>query len=315
MRAMTTGKQALRLLTRPIAAYIILSILYVTLIFTLPANRATLEAYNLTPLGYRIMAFSLSLPALISWLAAFIGFQKLEEYARAIKNTSDGRFFKRLAKGAAWLAWGLPITLIIATLLSGLANKWPSFLPAATIMTNYILLMVPLVAFSNIGGAASGLVGHARLKFNTYSNRLVILMFIIGGVVYCVLTFRWFDLKTPGSTHNPYYMPLWLTLLTLTIPYLYAWFVGLLATYELAIYSRSVQGLLYRSALRYLAGGLIVVIAASIILQYITIAQPSYGKITFDWRLLGVLTFRLLRGVGFVLIILGAARLKKIEEI
>lgn len=312
---MKTAKQTVRLISRPPVAFALLATLYIALIFTLPANRATMEAYNLTPLGYRIVYFSLILPSLIAWFAAFTGYFKLGEYARSISSTPEGSHFQKLATGAAWLAWSLPVAAIIGVTLGGIANKWPDFLPTAAIISNYVNLILPLIAFSIIGVSARGLLSQAKLHFDQHTSQWIMLLFVLAGVLYCFLTFRWFDLSNPGSTDNPYYMPIWLTLLTVSIPYLYAWFVGLLAAYDITLFSKNVRGVLYKHALRYLVAGLVVVIASSVTLQYINTADPRFGKIIFDERLLLVLVFRLLRALGFILLIIGALRLKKIEEV
>jgi hypothetical protein len=134
-------------------------------------------------------------------------------------------------------------------------------------------------------------------------------------VLYCYLTFRQFNPGSLGSTHNPYFLPIWLLLLTVIIPYLYAWFVGLLAAYEITSYSQQVRGVLYKQALHLLVGGLVAVIAGSILLQYISSVDPSPGHLVLDYRLLLVVLFRIVIGIGFVLIAAGANRLKRIEEV
>lgn len=312
---MKTVKQTVRLINRPLVAFAILTFFYTALIFTLPANRTTMETYNLTPLGYRIVYFSLILPSLAAWFAAFMGYARLREYAGSIRKTAEGPHFATLATGATWLAWSLPLGAILSVVLAGISNSWHGFLPAAAIISIYANLILALAAFSIIGGAARGLLSQAKLHFDNQANHFIMLLFVLAGVFYCFLTFRWFDLSNPGSTDNPYFMPIWLTLLTVSIPYLYAWFVGLLAAYEITLFSKNVRGVLYKHALRYLVAGLVVVIGSSVALQYINTADPRFGKIIFDERLLLAIIFSLLRALGFILLIVGALRLKKIEEV
>lgn len=312
---MMTLKQTARLLARPLVAFTVLALIYTILIFTLPPNHKTMEAYNLTPLGFRIIYFSMVIPSLITWFTSFFGYAKLREYANSISQTVEGEDYSQLARGATWLAWSLPLASIAAIILSGAANRWSNFLPTAVIISHYINLILPLVAFTIIGSAARRLTAHAKLKFAPQASRFIIILFVVAGVSYCLLTFRWFDLSNLTNTHNPYYLPLWLVLLTISIPYLYAWFVAMLASYEISLFRRHVSGLLYKNALRYLAVGLIVVVLSSIGLQYITAADPRFGKLIFDAQLLISIIFRLIRAIGFVLIIIGATRLKRIEEV
>lgn len=312
---MITRKQTVRLISQPLVAFTLLCVLFITLIFTLPANRVTMETYNLTPLGYRIVYFALALPSIAAWFAAFLGYLKLNEYSKSIRQTKEGDHFATLAKGATWLAWSLPLTALVGLTLNALTTTWPHLQPASVIISNYLNLILPLVAFSVIGIASRRLLADAKLSFTPSNSRFIMLLFVLAGVSYCLLTFRWFDLSSISSTDNPYFLPLWVTLLTISIPYLYVWFVGLLAAYEITLFRKNVKGILYRKALGYLAAGLVVVIACSIALQYITTAEPRLGKLIFDERLLAILGLRLMRALGFVFIVLGAIKLKKIEEV
>jgi hypothetical protein len=107
----------------------------------------------------------------------------------------------------------------------------------------------------------------------------------------------------------------WLLVLTIIIPYLYAWFIGLLAAFEITVVARQAKGILYRQALRLLAGGVSVVIAGLITIQYVRSVFPSGGKLSLGLVLLLIYLVYLIVAAGFVLITLGANRLKKIEEI
>jgi hypothetical protein len=103
--------------------------------------------------------------------------------------------------------------------------------------------------------------------------------------------------------------------LTVVIPYLYAWFVGLLATYEIGSFSQQIRGLLYRQALRLLSGGLVSVIISSIAIQYLLSASPRHGFVVVDGRLLWINIFRIIGGIGYIMIAFGVSRLKRIEDI
>lgn len=312
---MKTAKQAVCLFTHPMVAYAWLTSLYLLLVFSLPANQSTMEAYNLTSFGYSVVYFSLALPSLTAWFAAFFGYSKLSEYAASIKNTEEGTDFKKLALGAGWLAWSMPVGSILTLIMIGIGNKAEGFHSTAVILSNYINLLLFLTAFTIIGNASRSLVARSRLQFTPQSSRFIMSMFVLAGVTYCFLSFRWFDMGNLGSTANPYFLPFGWVLLTITIPYLYVWFVGLLSAYEINIFRRYVTGLLYKKALRYLVAGFTLVIISSIALQYVITTDPRFGIIAFDWRLLCALAFRIVRAIGFVMLILGALKLKKIEEV
>ena len=288
---------------------------YVVLIFVLPGNHATMDYYHLSAFGYRVANAALAIPTIAVWFAAFWGYAKLREYSRAIAISREGPQFARLASGCAWLAWSLPVTTISYFLLNGVANKWPAFHPAAIIISNYCALILALIAFITISLAARGMIGKSRLNLGLTSARLVMALFFVGGLAYCFFIFRHLDLTSLASTHNPYFLPAWLMIISVIIPYLYAWFIGLLAAYEISLFGANVHGLLYRRALLYMVSGLVAVVLSSIALQYISSVVPKSGDLLFDYRLLLILVVRIVGGVGFFVLAIGANRLKKIEEV
>ncbi len=292
-----------------------LACLFIVLIFVLPTSHATMHAYNLSSLQYRLITLSLAFPILVVWFAAFLGSAKLRDYAYQIRKTPQGLHFNNLANACTWLALSLPVPAIAGQLLNALANKWANFHPTAIIITNYINIILPLIAFSIVGIASRGLIRDAKLTLSLATTRFIMILFLVIGVLFCYLTFRQFDLTSLQASTNPYFLPLWLMVITVTIPSLYAWFVGLLAAYEIGLYSKQSHGLLYRKALRLMIGGLIAVIVSLIALQYLNSVQPRIGHLVLDYRLLLNLLFRIIGGIGFILLALGATRLKRIEEV
>ncbi len=295
--------------------FVAMASLYVLLIFLLPPSHSSLHDYHLTALQYRIVLLSLTLPTLVVWFAAFLGYYKLRQYAILIRETPEGPAFHKLATGCLWLALSLPLTAITGLLLSAAANHWNGFQSTSIITGNYLHLILPLIAFSIIGSASRELVNSNKLKFSFGTTRIIMVLFLAAGVVYCYLTFRQFSLTSLHASDNPYFLPLWLMVVTIIIPYLYVWFIGLLAAYEIMLYSKHIHGLLYRRSLKLMVAGLIAVITSSIALQYLNSVQPRVGHLILDYRLLINTLFSVVGGIGFVLLAMGAARLKRIEEV
>jgi hypothetical protein len=98
------------------------------------------------------------------------------------------------------------------------------------------------------------------------------------------------------------------------VPYLYAWFVGLLGIYELITYGRHVRGVLYRQAMQLLVLGLFATVVGSIASQYSRSVQPQ-GGLLLNVHLIFIVLFQIVTGIGFILIAAGAHRLKKMEEV
>lgn len=304
-----------KLTTRALQHFAWVAAFYVLLSLLLPASEATRQAYGLTTFEYHVVALLVAFPTLMVWLAAFIGYSQLRGYARAVRKTPEGIYFDQLAGGITWLAWSLPVSVIVPLVFNSIADNGRNFHAGSIIVSNYMTLILPLVAFSVIAGASRGLLATVKVKLTLTNARFIIAAFLLLGVLYCFATFRHFDLTSLGSTQNPYFLPLWFMVVTVTVPYLYAWFMGILAAFEITLFSRSVKGVLYKRPLGLLAAGLLLVILSSVAQQYTASVEPRLSHLVLDYRLVLTLLFRLITGGGFILIALGARRLQKIEEV
>lgn len=312
---MIVTKQTTQPATHAVVWCVILTTIYIILLFTLPINAITRNLYHLGSLEYRLIMFSAALPSIVVWFAAFIGYDALLKYAHAIRKTPEGKYFKQLATGCTWLVWSLPLTTILALLLNGIANQHPDFHPEATIIINYLNLLLALIAFVVIYRSARHLFTDDKFKaFSYLSARLLAGFFAVCAMYYCIVAIQHLDASRPGG-HNPYFLPAWLMFVTIMIPYLFAWLVGLVGTYMLALYGRQTAGLLYRRALSYLVGGLAAVIISSIGLQFTHIIFPRTGHLVLNSRFFIIVLLHILAATGFVCLAIGARRLKRIEEV
>jgi hypothetical protein len=281
----------------------------------LPANKVAVHNYHLTSAGYHSLLLAILLPYIGIWFAAFYGSAKLHDYAELIKKTPEGLGFTLIAKGFQWLAWGLPVPALISLWLNSIANAHPGFLPSALIITNYINVVVALVAFHLIGQGTRDLTTLTKSRLNAAEARTILLIFLTLGVAFCFFIFRHLNLHSLGSTDNPYYLPAWILIPTLIIPYLYAWFTGLLAAYEIILYGRHVSGVFYRQALSLLASGMTSVIASLIFVQYLRSIAPRAGHLSLNATLLLINIIFIFMAIGFVLMSFAASKLKRIEEV
>ena len=302
-------------LTSALKQYAVLSAIYLGIILFLPANKAALHNYNLTSSAYHLLLFLVVLPFIAIWFGAFYSYGRLRQYSDAILNTPEGKYFSTLANGFKWLAVGAAVSAILTSVLNAIADSHPHFTPAAAIIGNYASLLVPLVGYSYISTATRGLNIRAKITITSSATKLLIFSFMLVGVVYCFATFRQLDLHALTSTNNPYYLPAWLMILTLIVPYLFSWFVGLLAAYELYLYSRHTSGVFYQRSLRLLSYGVIAVITSSIVVQYLRTATPRSGHLALNTVLLIINIAFIFMGTGYILVSLGARQLRKIEEV
>ena len=299
----------------PMRAYLTLTVLYFLLIFILPSSKAAMAAYDLTSNQYHILLFLLVSPFAAIWFAAFYGYYKLRQYGNLVDNTKEGGPFSQLATGLGCLAYGLPVAAILSIVLAAIANENSSFMPTSVIINNYVSLIIPLIGFIFISNATKGLTSTLKLNSSLSSARFLVAFFILLGVLYCYFTFQQFDLNSLSSSDNPYYLPIWLLLSTITIPFLYSWFIGLLSAYELIQYSRNSHGLLYRQALQLVGYGIVAVIVSFIALQYVSSLVPRDGFLSINYTLVSTYITSFVMAAGFVSIAVGAHKLRKIEEV
>lgn len=295
--------------------YILLGIIYLLLAAALPVDAQASQIHRLTSGQYHLLQFMVNLPLLILSFSAFYGYAKLQNYADSIKQTPEGKDFNLLARGCKWLAWGVLIPAIITIILNSIANAKPSFTTTSLIITHYVSLIVALVAFGFINSGAHGLLTRTKKRLSATNLKILIMVFVLIGVIYCFLTFRNLAGNNIGSTNNFYSLPLWLMLFTVIIPYLYTWVVGLLAAYEIMLFSKLSRGVLYRHALQQVAYGLGIVIASSVALQYLSAAIARDENLSLNASLAATYAIRLGAAAGYILIARGALHMKKIEEV
>jgi hypothetical protein len=301
-------------LKRSLYACAILSVVYAGLILCLPGDQETIETYDLTTLKYRLLIMSIVLPYIAIWFAAFYGYAKLREYADAVKSTREGSAFLTISKGALWLALSLPVTSITSGVLTKLADRHPGFLASSEVISHYIAVVFAVIAFSYLSKGARLLMDTIKSKRPPFIViRILTFGFMVLGASYCYVTFTNI---VDGQNGAPYYLPPWILLLTLVVPYLFAWGQGLLATAELNTYKNAVAGLLYKKALRYISWGFLGAIFSSIVIQYITsVLGTKTNNLSLRVLLITLYLVLFVYAVAFVSIALGAKKLKRIEEI
>lgn len=288
---------------------------YLLLALLMPINRVEAHHYMLSAEAYHVLRFSLALPLAILWLVAFYGAERVRMYARSVAKTPEGKAYAMISKGCSWLAWGLILVPTASLVLKGIVNVSAGFRPTMIIIINYLELLFTIISFSYIATGARQMAAHAKRTYTPTAAISSQVIFIAGGVLYGYLTFRHLDLLSITSTHNPYFMPVWLIIISIIIPSLYAWFIGLLAAYDIILTSQQSQGVLYRKALQLLAFGLVILIGGLIAIQYLHTVSPRTGLLSLSPALALTYAIYMIMMLGFTLVFLGSRQLKRIEEV
>jgi hypothetical protein len=272
-------------------------------------SQQTLIQYHLSPFGVWLIYLTIIILLAAIWGAGFYGYVKLRAYVKLVHDGTDGKNVKVINRGIFLLVMWLPVSEDISTVLNYFAIRHQHMVPVVTIIDNYINLALPLAAFIFIGMGARGLSVLVERKYTYYISSLLMLAVAYVGIIYAHLV---------AATSNRtlvYHMSLWLILLTIVAPYVYMWFTGAMAAYEVHSYQRKVGGLLYRRSWNLLAFGCGWLIVTSIIFQFLTTLSARLGQLSIYWILAIIYSLLAVLSVGYVLIALGAARLQKIEEV
>lgn len=295
--------------------FVALAILYSALSFILPTSSATKSMYNLTDSEYMLLLFIVRIPIVLTWCLAFYAYRRLRLYANKISDTPEGKHFSKIATGIGWIAWGYAIPALIRTILYAFANQNPSFLSAALIITNYMFVIVTLMAFAYISGGAHQLARAGNIHLSIFQIRSVTAGLTALGILFCVLVASNLDMTSITNTDNAYHLPNWLIWSTIVLPYLFAWASGLFAAMEITILAKESPGIIYRRALFLLASGLVLMVVSLCAAQYILTIIPRTGYLTLGMSLVIIYVIYGIGSIGSVILAWGARRLKQIEEV
>lgn len=304
-------------LSSPYLPLLALIILYVALVFGLPPDPVTLDRLDISATELRLLTATVTLPLIAIWFAAFYGYVHFADYARTIRKSPEGRSYAKLATGLGILAYGLPISAITDSALDYIAQLNPGFIPASTIIDNYVSIIIVLAGFLVIYAGAKSLVTTVPRVFSSplYISFLAGFIALAVGYVYLVLTNPLRTHSTDVSNPAIYHLPDWLIIPTIILPYLLTWFIGLWAAQYIYHYHKIVKGIIYKSSFLYLSVGLSAVILGSILLQYISAVRNLLLDLALAPLLLVVYAILIAISIGYVLVALGAKKLQKIEEV
>jgi hypothetical protein len=137
------------------------------------------------------------------------------------------------------------------------------------------------------------------------------------GIVYLrVLLGYPYNNSTPDpAKYSSFYLPDWLIVSTLALPYLIGWGLGIKAAMNIVAYRRYVKGIIYKAALNRFVLGIFLVIGFAIILQLLVAFSTYFARASLSSILLVVYLIILLYSLGFLVIASGSKKLKAIERV
>lgn len=297
--------------------FVVLVAIYAVLVLALPVDHRLLVYYNLSILSLRLIELTYLIPEIIIWSLAYFGFSKILNYSKTIGTYKDGKQMKKLAIGIGIFAFGGPLVADITSILNAIAQKHLHLIPTSTIVGNYLSAAMALSAFLFLAYGARGLVDSIKWRPPYKAIQLFGIIYVVIAAFFSYLIFH----KLPNSlslgiTAKPqYYLPDWLLLTTLVIPYLYLWFIGGMAVLYIRAYRQKIKGLIYKRSLYSLEIGFSILIASHVILQYLTIISSKLITLKLVPLLSIIYPLLIVEALGYIFIAFGAMQLQKIEEI
>jgi hypothetical protein len=295
--------------------YLTLSVLLIFLVLVLPASKIVMQEYSIDASQYHLLLLLAELPLLALWFTAFTAYFRLHRYSILLPTTQEGLNWIGISRGFTWLAWGLAVSPLLSLLMNTYSADHQSFHAPAIIISNYLGILFPLVAFTFTSRHARGLLERADTSLNVRVTRTSIVASLIVGVMYCYLIFDHLSLHYPSNSVNTYYLPSWLVAVTIVVPSLYTWFIGVWSAFDISQLARRSPGLLYRRSLQVLSGGLIVVIGSLVAVQYLRLVIPRTGHLSINATFLTTNILYLAAMIGFLVMSIAIKQLQKIEEV
>lgn len=298
-------------------SYILLTLIYLALVWFLPPNRSSLDKYNISELEGKLLGLTFVLPLVGVWFSALYGYLRFRAYALLIRTSPEGPSFKYLADGLMILAFGLPFSSIISSLFNYYSARNPQWLATTTILRNYSDIVIYFSAFAILYIGARNLYKSLRVKQQKDEYFLKYNIFI---TITVSTVFAWLLIANPinagaGSSDSIYYLPNWLVIFTIAIPYLFSWYFGSMASYWLLKYQKRVTGKMYKQPFNNLAKGIAVIVFDAMLIRFIASLSPRLERLNLTPLLLIIYVLVLLYILGYGLVARGAKGLKKIEEV
>lgn len=291
--------------------------IYVALVVLVAPSPATLATYKISlTKAYAIIA-SLALMFCVIWITAVYGFVEVLKYSRTIRKTSDGKAIQKLAWGLGIIAFRFPLTSILSNINNAITKQNPAYTSTSVIIYNYFAVAGALLGFWLISVGTDQLLALVRKKPNPKVRTAFrfLCLLLITAYTYLAIGRGGYQYPLVPNGKANFYLPSWLIVSTIIVPYAYAWYLAFVASYNLTFYSRNVKGVLYKQALRWLAVGINLIIITTITTQFLSAQGSQINKLNLAPLLMLIWVLLISMAIGFAVVASGAKKLKKIEEI
>lgn len=298
---------------------IVVSLLYVWFSFTAPIDADSAAAFGLSTIQLRLVQVTIILPIVGSWIIGVIGYNQLLRFGNTTPFADQQTAFKRIAVGIMLLVSSSILPAFLNIIRNRLENTVSDIGVITTIISNYMDVFLPLVGLALIFVAIKSLaqsVNAPKLSFGklTVAGVLVIALSVLN--VWLVFTNDARQVATTVGGQATYYVSDSIIILTLLIPTIITWCIGIIGVMYSFHYQRFAVGIVFKTAIARFTWGLIFVLVATIMLQLLQSLGGTRLLAIGTEGILGIIyLFIILQTVGYLCIALGSKKFTVVEKI
>ena len=268
--------------------------------------------YGLSLVQIYVIKISILLPVLVIWLLAARGYKRLKKYAEAIKEHPDGKALQLISRSILLLLTYVMVQFIASAMVPYFRET--DYLPLAVFLQNHTPLVL---AFA---GSVYMLLGSMRLaamspktKYRLTRQLVVIALYLVISAIASWYFYQNIQTRFDLSGIPNFALPGALPLFTYALPYLLTWLLGIMSAIHILTYAFYAKGVIYMRPLQKLAGGILVILFTSFLIQLFLMTIRVVPGIPLQYVLLPVYGLQALYALGFALVHSGAKRLHLIE--
>ncbi len=301
----------------PFIVLITVWLIYGVLSILAPAAQATTR-YGISLFWTNILRLTILLPYLFIWLAALFSILRFTKYLKLISYRApeyDG--FKIITKGL----WMLLAVVVIPSFIGLISAYYPdsvSVQKTITILRNDITVIFYLAAFYFLW-RGSGKLSVALIKEKIKDKSVYVFSLLLTALLS--IGFVWFVINNPYRTFSDvptirptYFLTDISIFLTIIIPYVVIWLLGLLTIFNFRSLSRKISGIIYKNSFNLISRGIIIIISLLIALQFLSQASTYLSQASLAVILIIIYLILFAVAAGYLYIAYGAKELALIEE-
>lgn len=271
----------------------------------------SVSKYHVSPLAFDVLIISVLLPYLVCWLYGISGWLYLKEFAKNLPSGLERSGFAKIALGLLMQVMSLIIPTVIGAMYQYLTHNSTS--SGWTIFSNYMGILFPLVGSLLMYLGSAQLTKHIQPKITRLAKATTVLFpVVLFGIFYI---FMIFTNPTRQASADPtvaatYFLPDSMIVVTIVVPVIVTWMLGLLLVLNLEHYSHYSK-MVNRLALVSFYNGIIILVGVTILTQVLSslgnnrLSGLSLGfALALVYVLLGILTF------GYGMLAHGAKKLR-----